>query len=284
MGRPRKVRPNWTELATIWTISDELWEVIAPILGGGRSRQGDGRPRVDARRTLDAILFRMRSGCQWNQLPERFPDDSSVHRTFQRWVRLGLFERLWAMLVDTARSWGEWTGNGKRRMERWARRGWGGSHRPQSYRPWQARGEAQPVGRGVRRAARDRDRRSERAMTRNCWPRRSKASWWSAHSLRRSARSTCVWTWAMTTRRGRPRWTPTATSRTCAASGRRSWICSTGEPRFPARRWVVERTLAWLSKCRALLVRYDKHAANFLGCFSSLAPCFGSVVSTACPF
>jgi putative transposase len=40
---------------------------------------------------------------------------------------------------------------------------------------------------------------------------------------------------------------------------------TTGEKRFPARRWVVERTLAWLSKCRALLVRYDKHAANFLG-------------------
>ncbi len=40
---------------------------------------------------------------------------------------------------------------------------------------------------------------------------------------------------------------------------------ATGEKRFPARRWVVERTLAWLSKCRALLVRYDKHSANFLG-------------------
>jgi putative transposase len=35
--------------------------------------------------------------------------------------------------------------------------------------------------------------------------------------------------------------------------------------RYPARRWVVERTLAWLSKCRALLVRYDKQASNFLG-------------------
>lgn len=35
--------------------------------------------------------------------------------------------------------------------------------------------------------------------------------------------------------------------------------------RYPARRWVVERTLAWLSKCRALLVRYDKQARNFLG-------------------
>jgi putative transposase len=32
----------------------------------------------------------------------------------------------------------------------------------------------------------------------------------------------------------------------------------------PPRRWVVERTLAWLSKCRAILVRYDKHASNYL--------------------
>jgi putative transposase len=34
---------------------------------------------------------------------------------------------------------------------------------------------------------------------------------------------------------------------------------------YPARRWVVERTLAWLSKCRGLLVRYEKKAINFLG-------------------
>jgi putative transposase len=40
-------------------------------------------------------------------------------------------------------------------------------------------------------------------------------------------------------------------------------------PRRPGRRkprrWVVERTLAWLNKCRAILVRYDKNALNFLG-------------------
>jgi putative transposase len=35
--------------------------------------------------------------------------------------------------------------------------------------------------------------------------------------------------------------------------------------RHPARRWVVERTLAWLSKCRAILIRYDKQARNYLG-------------------
>ncbi len=38
-----------------------------------------------------------------------------------------------------------------------------------------------------------------------------------------------------------------------------------GEKRYPARRWVVERTLSWLCKCRGILVRYDKKASNFLG-------------------
>jgi putative transposase len=41
--------------------------------------------------------------------------------------------------------------------------------------------------------------------------------------------------------------------------------CDTGEKRYPPRRWVVERTLGWLSKCRAILVRYEKKGANYLG-------------------
>jgi putative transposase len=39
---------------------------------------------------------------------------------------------------------------------------------------------------------------------------------------------------------------------------------SDAQKTYPARRWVVERTLAWLSKCRAILVRYDKKSANHL--------------------
>jgi putative transposase len=35
--------------------------------------------------------------------------------------------------------------------------------------------------------------------------------------------------------------------------------------KYPARRWVVERTWAWLSKCRAILVRYDKNPQHYLG-------------------
>jgi putative transposase len=38
-----------------------------------------------------------------------------------------------------------------------------------------------------------------------------------------------------------------------------------GKKRYPARRWVVERTLAWLNKCRAIVIRWDKKACNYLG-------------------
>src|SRR5712692_3715148 len=40
---------------------------------------------------------------------------------------------------------------------------------------------------------------------------------------------------------------------------------ASGQKKYPARRWVVERTLGWLSKCRAILVRYDKKSSNYLG-------------------
>ena len=40
---------------------------------------------------------------------------------------------------------------------------------------------------------------------------------------------------------------------------------SWGQKSQPARRWVVERTLAWLQKCRAILIRYDKNPANYRG-------------------
>lgn len=112
MGRPRKVRPDWAALATIWEVPDELWAVLAPLIAKVDPPQPAGRKRVDARAILNAILVRLRSGCQWNQLPERFPDDSSVHRTLQRWVRLGLFERVWAVLLERCDELGgvDWQG------------------------------------------------------------------------------------------------------------------------------------------------------------------------------
>jgi putative transposase len=88
------------ELPTIWRVPDPLWERIAPILAELDPPKRTGRPRIDARAALDAIIYRLRSGVQWNQLPAEFPSDSSVHRTFQRWIARGVFDRLWATLVS----------------------------------------------------------------------------------------------------------------------------------------------------------------------------------------
>lgn len=87
-------------LKTIWRIPDELWYELKPILAEYDPPKLTGRKRIDARAVLDAIIFRLRSGCQWNQLPSEFADDSSVHRTFQRWEQNGVLDRIWAALVE----------------------------------------------------------------------------------------------------------------------------------------------------------------------------------------
>jgi putative transposase len=87
-------------LPTIWRVPDELWEKIEPILAKYDPPKNTGRRRIDQRAALDAIIFRLRTGCQWNHLPKEFPDDSSVHRTFQRWIELGVLDRIWAASVE----------------------------------------------------------------------------------------------------------------------------------------------------------------------------------------
>ena len=45
------------------------------------------------------MTYRARTGCQWNQLPEKFGSDSTVHRTIQRWDSKGVFDAVWALLI-----------------------------------------------------------------------------------------------------------------------------------------------------------------------------------------
>ena len=91
MGKPKKQREP---LPPIWEASDELWAMIEPILAE-HDPPKRGPARIDQRGALDAIIFRLRSGCQGNRLSKEYPDDSSVHRTFQRWVGLGVVGRGW---------------------------------------------------------------------------------------------------------------------------------------------------------------------------------------------
>ena len=90
---------NTTALPTIWEVPDELWAVLQPLLDKHDPPKPRGRKRVDARRALNGIIYRLRTGCQWNHLPHECGDDSSVHRTLQRWENKGVFLALWAVLL-----------------------------------------------------------------------------------------------------------------------------------------------------------------------------------------
>jgi putative transposase len=89
-----------------WELSDSLWEKIEPLLPKAKSRyrgRGQqrkhigGRPAANRRRLIAGILYVLRTGCQWNALPkETYGSGKTAHRYFQRWVRAGVFRRMWA--------------------------------------------------------------------------------------------------------------------------------------------------------------------------------------------
>ena len=97
MARKKKpVEP----LPTIWRVDGGLWAKAEAVLAEFDPPAKFGPERIDQRKALDGVIHRMRSGVQWNHLPEEFGDDASVHRTFQRWVKRGVIGRLWAVLVE----------------------------------------------------------------------------------------------------------------------------------------------------------------------------------------
>ena len=73
-------------------ITDDQWALIEPHIP---PEPGGGRPRKTAiRDVLDAILYLLRTGCQWHYLPIDFPPRSTVWRYFDQWRRDGTLDRI----------------------------------------------------------------------------------------------------------------------------------------------------------------------------------------------
>ena len=95
-SRPRAKRIEST--GTRFTISDELWGLMEPLLPEHKNthRFGGGRPRVPDRPCADGIFFVLRTGCQWNALSATgLCPSSTAHDRFQAWVEDGFFLRFW---------------------------------------------------------------------------------------------------------------------------------------------------------------------------------------------
>ena len=79
-----------------FVISDTVWQKIAPLLPGKPSDRGV--TAKDNRLFLEAVLWRVRAGLPWRDLPAEFGLWNSVFKRFRRWVRARVFERIFQAL------------------------------------------------------------------------------------------------------------------------------------------------------------------------------------------
>src|SRR5919106_1481483 len=76
-------------------IPDALWAPMVRVLPPPQVRKKDGRPRMADRHAMTAMVYVLRTGCQWNALPRRLGAPRTVHDRFQAWQEAQVFERLW---------------------------------------------------------------------------------------------------------------------------------------------------------------------------------------------
>ena len=68
-------------------LTDEQWRLIEPLIPiPPRRADGRGRPRCNPREVMNGILWVMRTGAAWADIPSRYPSSSTCHRYFQAWV------------------------------------------------------------------------------------------------------------------------------------------------------------------------------------------------------
>ena len=78
----------------------EQWQRIAGYIPKPKALPGmSGRPPNDPRAILNGILWILRTGAPWADLPERYPPKSSCHRHFQRWTEMGVFAKILTVLA-----------------------------------------------------------------------------------------------------------------------------------------------------------------------------------------
>jgi transposase len=84
------------EMVKRYELSNAQWERVRDLLPG---KVGDpGRTAADNRLFVNGVLWVLRSGARWSDLPERYGKYKSVHKRFVRWAERGVWERIFAVL------------------------------------------------------------------------------------------------------------------------------------------------------------------------------------------
>jgi len=79
-------------------LTDEQWAVIEPLIP--KPKPGAGRKRADDRKTLNGILYVLKTGCAWEDLPREYGSDTTCWRRLNEWSEDGTWERIWRALLS----------------------------------------------------------------------------------------------------------------------------------------------------------------------------------------
>jgi len=105
-----------------WEVSDAFWQRVEPLIplperDPGKTykrKSGGGRKPMPSRRTFEAIMYVLRTGCQWKALPkERFGSASAIHTHFMNWMRAGFLLLCGAAALPNTTKWRASPGAGK---------------------------------------------------------------------------------------------------------------------------------------------------------------------------
>jgi transposase len=81
-------------------LNDGLWERVRPLLPSHPPGPRGGRPRADDRECFEGIVYVLRNGVRWRDLPDRFPSPSTVWRRHAAWTEDGVWEDVWRVVLD----------------------------------------------------------------------------------------------------------------------------------------------------------------------------------------
>src|SRR5438128_11451248 len=82
-------------------LTDEQWKTLDPLIPKPRTRSdGRGRPWKSRRSVINGILWILRTGAPWADLPDRYPSYQTCHRRFQQWVRSGVLRSILEILAQ----------------------------------------------------------------------------------------------------------------------------------------------------------------------------------------
>jgi len=79
-------------------LTDEQWAIIAPLIPV--QKPGPGRKRADSRKALNGILYVLKTGCAWEDVPREYGSSSTCWRRLNEWAQDGTWENIWRTLLS----------------------------------------------------------------------------------------------------------------------------------------------------------------------------------------